>query len=343
MGLLLGHDKVLEQLRKGAREGKPAHAQLFAGPEGVGKKLVAVEFACMLNCPDGGGHTDGECRTCRRIREGKHPDISLERPERSSIRVDRIRKIQDYIRFPPVEGPFKIVILDDAHLMNRQAQNALLKTLEEPPPGRLLILVSAKPTLLQFTVRSRCRLVRFAPISQKLMAPLLEEKLGLTYGEALTLAGMSGGGIGPALTMHSGNFLELREKVTTFLREPAAAGVREGLELSAWLSESKDRAVQAINIAASWLRDLLTAKLEDTEIPLLNADMLDGIRSAAHDRSEAQILAMSRAVSRAGELLDAETNINRTLIMDNLILKLVRLRGPSGDRVENADGARRAS
>jgi DNA polymerase-3 subunit delta' len=330
--ILLGHDRVLELLRRTAEEGKPSHAYLFSGPEGIGKKSAAIEFACLLNCPDGGGHDDA-CRVCRRIREGIHPDVMVERPERSSIRVDRIRRIQEYFQFPPIEAPFKIIILDDAHVMNRQAQNALLKTLEEPPPGRMLVLVTAKPALLQATVVSRCRPVRFSPLETELMIPLLEQKLRLNPHEARILARMSGGGIGRALRLSSADFPELRAKVTNLLAEPGSVGIRGALELSAWLAEHKDRAAQALGIAESWLRDLLTAKLDEPQLGFVNEDMLDGIRNAAHDIDEHEILSLSDAVTRAGELLDLETNINRNLILDNLILTLIRRRPPSGGAV----------
>jgi hypothetical protein len=174
------------------------------------------------------------------------------------------------------------------------------------------------------------------------MVPFLREKLGLTRDDALTLAGMSGGGLGAALLMHATNFPELREKMTSLLQNPGSVGVRGGLELSAWLSESKDRASRALGIASSLLRDMLTAKLEDPELPFMNADLLDGILATAHDRTEAQILAMSEAVSRAGELLDMETNINKSLVLDNLILKLIRQPVPTRGDEEVTGGLRRA-
>ena len=160
-------------LERTAKEGRPAHAYLFTGREGVGKRMAAFRFASMLNCPDPQADPDGTCHVCRRISSETHPDFIIERPEKGMIRIERVRLLQNSFKFAPAEARFRIAVIDDAHLMNRSAQNALLKTLEEPPPARVIVLVTSKPFLLLSTVRSRCRRVRFGPIPLETLCAIL--------------------------------------------------------------------------------------------------------------------------------------------------------------------------
>ncbi len=176
MTLVSGHETILKSLERTVVQGRPAHAYLFSGRDGIGKKLVAMLFTAMVNCPEFPNDPEASCSVCRRILAHKHPDFILETPIRGMIRIEQVRGIQRFFQFAPVEGHQRVVVIDDAHTMNRSAQNALLKTLEEPPTRRILILVTSKPYVLLPTVRSRCRRVRFAPLASSTLAPLLEKQ-----------------------------------------------------------------------------------------------------------------------------------------------------------------------
>ena len=118
----LGHDHILSLLRQTVIEARPAHVYLFSGPDGVGKKLMAVRFSEMLNCPRLQEDSSASCPVCRRISEEKHPDFIIEKPLRGMIRIDRVRFIQGFFQFAPVEGFFRVAVIDDAHTMNRAAR-----------------------------------------------------------------------------------------------------------------------------------------------------------------------------------------------------------------------------
>jgi len=330
MNSLVGHDKVVAFLERIVREGRPAHAYLFTGREGVGKKRVAVRLACMLNCPDLDADPDGDCSVCRRIRALKHPDIVLEQPEKRMIRIERVRSVQSFFRYAPVEGRYRVSIIDDAHLMNRAAQNALLKTLEEPPSARMLILVTGKPSLLLPTVRSRCRRIRFGPIPSDLLASLLQHEWGIPPEQAQVLTAMSGGSVSRALEIGSSAFLGLRQEILASLSTPSQRGIAGLLELSATISSDRAKTAQAIEIAQTWIRDVLVKKISYDPSTIMNGDMLDRISFAAQHHDGEDLVSVYDELAKASELLDADFNVNRNLATDVLLMRIARiLAGPT--------------
>jgi DNA polymerase-3 subunit delta' len=214
--------------------------------------------------------------------------------------------------------------------MNRSAQNALLKTLEEPPPGRILILVTSKPFLLLSTVRSRCRRVKFGPLPVELLADLLDRQEGIAAGKARVLAAMSGGSVSKAIDMETSNFLDLRELVVSALADPGRIGLGGLLEASASISSDRKTAAEAIEIGVTWVRDLLIKKVLGDASPLIHRDLLDRISlEAQHHSSEALISAYEEMAAAAG-LIEADINPNRNMVTDVMLLKVARiLAGPS--------------
>jgi DNA polymerase-3 subunit delta' len=327
MTFLVGHENNLALLERAVREGRPAHAYLFTGPEGIGKKLVALKFACLLNCALPGEDPDCSCNVCRRIITEKHPDVTIERPSKGIIRIDRIRDLQTFFKYAPVEGRYRITIIDDAHLMNRSAQNALLKTLEEPPQRRILVLVSARPSALLPTVRSRSRRMRFNPIPFSLLAGLLEQR-GFLLDKAKSLAAMSSGSLARAIEMDASSFLDLREEVVSALTQrKAISGL---LELSAAISVDRHTAIEAIEIALTWIRDLLVEQTGFKLAGRVHGDYLDRITSAAQHHSSRQLLSVYDELVKASSLIEADINVNRNMVTDVMFVKIARiLAGPT--------------
>lgn len=321
---LLGHDRETELLERNVRDGRPAHAYIFLGPEGVGKQLAAIRLACFMNCPEPDSDTDHSCRTCRRIVERKHPDVWIERPQKGMIRVERIRAILEFFKYAPVESNYRVCIVDDSHCMNAQAQNALLKTLEEPPRGRTLILITSKPSLLLPTVRSRCRKLPFGPIPRDILAEALALRGDMTIDQARALAAMSGGSMGRALQMAGKERLALRLDMLSLILEPDSLGHKGVLELSAQISSHRERAMEALEIAASCVRDLLVARLGES-LPLVNSDLLDRIVAAAEHQSDETLVLVHDALTKGSELLEAPINVNGRLVTDVTLLRVARL------------------
>jgi DNA polymerase-3 subunit delta' len=320
----LGHDHILSLLRQTVIEARPAHAYLFSGPDGVGKKLMAVRFSEMLNCPRLQEDSSASCPVCRRISEEKHPDFIIEKPLRGMIRIDRVRFIQGFFQFAPVEGFFRVTVIDDAHTMNRAAQNALLKTLEEPPAGRVLILVTSKPFLLLPTVRSRCRRIRFGPIRNDVMVEILNQKR-LKQENVPLVGAICRGSVGRALQIGASHFLDLRHQVIELLADSQSIGIRGNLELSTEISKDRDVALDAIEIALSWVRDLLVVKKGPSGSAIINSDLLDRIVCAAEHLSTEQLFSIYDELLKSSELIEAEINVNRNLLLDVLLLRIRRI------------------
>ena len=321
---IVGHEQTLAFLERTVTQGRPAHGYLFTGREGIGKRLVAKQFACMLNCLRPGDDPDGSCSACRRIEAEQHPDFLMEKPDRGMIRIERVRNIRSFFQYAPVEGSFRVCVIDGAHTMNRSAQNGLLKTLEEPPPGRVLILLSSKPSLLLPTVRSRCRRIRFGPIPLEPLAALLVSR-GVAPEKAPILAAMSAGSVSRALEMNQSNFLALRDKVIGALTEQTGHGIRENMVFSAEIAKDPRMALEAIEIGLTWIRDVLLASAGCNLSIAVHGDFLDRIDATAQHLSSDQLFSVYDELIKASELIDSEINVNRNLVTDVMLFKISRI------------------
>ncbi len=186
-------------LQRAMAADRVAPAYLFVGPPSVGKALTARAFVQALNCDREYGAACGTCNPCRTIASGNHPDLLWARPEKRSrtISVATARTAAGALALAPQLGRHRVAVFDDADCLHRAAQNALLKTLEEPPARSLIVLVTSVPTGLLPTVRSRCQLVRFRPLAPTTVAALLEAD-GVPPAEARLAAGAANGGVAPA-------------------------------------------------------------------------------------------------------------------------------------------------
>jgi len=202
-----GHDRVVDLLRAGAKAGRLPHAFLFVGPEGVGKRTFALKLAQALLCeknPEDVLEPCGECPGCAQAEAGTHPDlITAGRPEdKQELPIKVIRELCANFALKPVRGPRKVAVVDDLDSINEEAANAFLKTLEEPPPGAVLILLGTSPELQLETIVSRCQVVRFDPIPEEdLVALLLEKGVVADEVEARRLAALADGGVGRAMSL----------------------------------------------------------------------------------------------------------------------------------------------
>ncbi len=274
----------MEQLARAWRAGRVAHAYLFYGPEGVGKFKVAQALAQMLNCSRRQEFGCGECEDCRLVARLAHPDVRLlaseaelarrgiaPEPDGSSgkkkkarapstqIKVEQLDELAGMFRHKPYRGRWKVLLVDDAHLMNQHAQNRFLKTLEEPSSSTCMVLVTHRPEALLPTVRSRCQSLCFGALAQHEVAKLMEERHGIDGEAAARIAGLSHGSCAAAMRLLDSGILELRRRLVELCRELKTAGLEKMLAWAEELSGDREESKEIVELLEWLLRDVALA------------------------------------------------------------------------------------
>ena len=265
LAAVVGHRQTVDLLRQAAASRRVPQSLLLAGPEGVGKRTTALALAQAVNCPNSrDGDACGVCPTCQRILRGQHADVVvLDSGEKASIGIDPLReRVLDAVGYRPFEAARRVFIIDGADAMTAPTQDALLKTLEEPPPTTILVLVTAYPDTLLPTVQSRCRRLRFGPLGDADVARVLVERCGIDRVAARTLAAAAGGSVSAALAAEKGHAEADREAAVSLLasaaREAPAGRLRAADRLAKHGTKRRDRDALGARLAivASLLRDL---------------------------------------------------------------------------------------
>ena len=338
---IIGHDRPVSILKRAIQNDAVAHAYLFSGEQGIGKRLTALAFAAALNCqaagPAGGC---GVCSSCRMSAAGTHPDVRIVMPEShdeqllatlnskeaakasDEIKIDQIRRAQDSISLRPSEGQKKVLIVDSAESMNDAAQNAFLKTLEEPPGDSLIILISAMPQSLLPTIRSRCQELKFQPLPRPVLADVLKEKRGLDAGDAWFAAALSRGSLGRALDMDVQKERTDREQFMALWDGLSGMRNDEILALADGVSKDRDGFDRILDIGIEWLRDRLIYQETGDERLLVFTGGIDRIRSEQSMFSLPKALQEVDLFIRSRNLL--ERRVSAQLVAENLFLKLGR-------------------
>lgn len=225
-GPVRGHDRIVDALRRGLEAGRFPHALLFVGQEGIGKLLFARRLAQALLCeriPPERLDPCGECHACRQIEGGIHPDVLLvSRPdEKHELPIELIRRLIHDLGLKPMRGTRRVAIVEDVDVLSEEAANAFLKTLEEPPPGSVLILIGTTPELQLETIVSRCRVVRFEPLSESELARvLLEQHVVTDTAEAERLAHLGEGSVGRAIGLADADLEGFRRELLDTIADP---------------------------------------------------------------------------------------------------------------------------
>lgn len=277
-------------------------------------------MAC--NCRADESDPCGECRACRKIASGNHPDVIHIKPTGSSIRIAQIRELYHTLMMRPYEARVRVVIISDAQMMNPEASNALLKMLEEPPDRTVLILTADQASDLLPTIISRCQRIRFRPISSLRLEEMLVDKEALDRRTAKIIAAMANGSYTDAVKMNRTSWLVKRDWLIDEIESLADKPVDRLLAVAEKLSGDKDMLSYAFDVMMSWLRDLVIFKYCPDKI--INADLADRIKNNTRDFPTDVLMAKIKAIQKAKRDISANANIR--LITETLILELSQTR-----------------
>jgi DNA polymerase-3 subunit delta' len=317
---VIGHRPLVSLLSRAVARGTLPPALLLAGPPGVGKWRVARTLAAAVNClnPDRPAAGDlaldacGFCRACDRVQRGVHVDVlALEPDDKASIKIDLVREVLEQTSFRPFEGKRRLVTIREADTLEPQAQNALLKSLEEPPAGTVFVLTSAMPGVLLPTVRSRLMRLAFGRLSEADVTRVLVERHEYAEREARAAAALADGSVANALALGSTDFAVLREMAMLLLTQAAANGpAASRLQAAATVvgppknERSREELTLILRLLASMLRDLELLHLGGVSRGLANpalADELARLRTRfGADRVRGAFSAVDRAIVALG-------------------------------------------
>lgn len=333
---IFGHERSLSLLEAAIEGERVHHAYLFVGPEGVGKEKVARLFAKALVCESEARSSRPcqACEGCRKAEHDSHPDVVMALPQSEAVergllsradlekapsrdlRVAEVRELERRVRLPPYEARHKAVILTPADRMNQSAQNALLKTLEEPPGDTTLILITAAADALLPTVRSRCARMPFAPLPTEIVARELVERRGYDEGRARVLAALASGSLGAALELDAETVDERRD----LLERLRAVDPSDGEAVTSFAEEfTGDRggAEKKLGLMSLWYRDVLAAASGAERAALINADQADAAMEDASRLPPRELIRRLDSISQARR--DIAGNVNARLVMEGLL------------------------
>jgi len=320
---IAGHDEIIRTLTGALVTGRVSHAYLFSGPQGVGKMTTALSYGRALLCEaPQNGDACGRCDGCSKAAAGKHPDITVIEPQGTTLKISQIRDLAAGIRLGPAVGRWAIRIIDRADTMTQEAANALLKNLEDPQPGIIIILVSSRPQVILPTILSRCQHMYFQPLLKSQVVQCMIKHAGITEEEASAAASLSGGSPGKAMEFLSGG-LAIRDKAFDFIRRLAFGGVAEALTLAGGIAgkkAEKEEAALLLDMMILWLRDVLLYNEKSDIKNLINADRWEDISNLAGLFTTGRLIEMISGINNTRESLSG--NANMQLAVEALFLSL---------------------
>ncbi len=320
---IIGHQKQLQAIRQALNHGRLHHAYLFVGMEGVGKKTIALALAQAVHCSSATGDFCGECADCARIQSGNHPDVRILGPlvGKKEISIQQIRELEKELNLRSFSGKKKVAILDPATLMNLSAQNALLKTLEEPPEGSLLILIASNGGALLPTLRSRCLRVTFGPLARDLVSGFLISRKGIDPETAEFLAAVSLGSLGAVVSMEAQDLLERRREWIRLVSSLRTGDYRAAGDAAEVLAGSKEESLKFLEWVESWFRDLLVYGVTQSAQNVINVDVLSQIQ---RQRATTDFERLFSCIGEAKAAIEGiQRNLNRRIILEDLLLNTV--------------------
>lgn len=320
---VVGHKDIINYIRNAVREDKVSHAYILNGERGAGKKMLANLFAATLLCEKGGPDPCNECHSCRQAESGNHPDIikvTHEKP--NSISVDDIREqVNNTIMIKPYQGPYKVYIIPQADMMTPQAQNALLKTIEEPPEYAVIMLLTENADTLLPTINSRCVMLKLRNIKDTLIKKYLMETMQVPDYKADMCTAFAQGNMGRAIMLaNSEHFNEIRDEAVQLLKYINEMELSEIVQAVSRITAYKLGINDYLDIIMIWYRDVLLYKATKDMDKVVFKDQIKYIKERAKRSSYEGIELIIESLEKAKARLKA--NVNFDLVMELLFLTI---------------------
>ncbi len=319
--MLIGNHRVKATLQAALRDDRLAHALIFSGPDGVGKRQFALALAKAVNCMERGVDSCDRCPACRKIDEGAHMDVILVEPEGTFIKIDQVRQLVQEAYYRPFEAQRRVFILDPADAMNESAANALLKVLEEPPATSLIILLTSRLHALLPTIRSRCQVHTFTPLTIEEVECFLRERYQRPEDQTRLLARLSGGRIGRALEIDLSVYRTWRKEALELLKLLATGDDRARLIKAAeYLGRklSREEFEDRLSVLNVLLRDILYLTVEGDEADIINVDIAPTLRRLAAAWPLERIASLSAHLETLRRNL--QQNVHRQIALEEIFL-----------------------
>lgn len=320
---VVGHKDILKYISSAVENNRVSHAYILNGERGSGKKMLANLFAMTLLCETGDNEPCGKCHSCKQAESGNHPDIirvTHEKP--NSISVDDIRtQVNNTVDIKPYQGPYKVYIIPQADMMTPQAQNAILKTIEEPPSYAVFLLLTENAETLLPTINSRCVMLKLRNIKDTLIKKYLMENLEIPDYKADMCTAFAQGNMGRAIMLaNSDHFNEIREEAVQLLKHISEMELNEIVAAVKNISIYKLEITDYLDIIMIWYRDVLLYKATKEIDKVVFKDQLQSIKEQARKSSYEGIELILESLEKAKARLKA--NVNFDLVMELLFLTI---------------------
>ena len=320
---IVGHEDIIAHFKSSIETGNVGHAYIISGDAGSGKKALAYAFADTLECEAGGTEPCGNCQSCLQISTGNYPDIITVTHEKPNlISVDEVREqLVNTVDVKPYKGKYKIYVIPDAELLNVQAQNAILKTIEEPPSYAVIFLLTENADSLLPTICSRCVMLKLRNIKDKLVKKYLMETLEIPDYKADVCTAFAQGNVGRAIMLaNSEHFNEIKEEAIQLLKNIDTMEVSDLVEAVKRITAYKIEINDYLDILMIWYRDVLSYKATKNIDRVIFSEQLDYIKERAKKSSYEGIETILNALEKAKTRLKA--NVNFDLVMELLLLTI---------------------
>ena len=324
---VLGHDWAVEMLQQHVANANLRHAYLATGPAGVGRRLLAIRLAQSLNCPNplAPGVPCRVCRTCKQFEAGQHADLLVIKklPDKKEINVEQIREVSKFLSLKPYMAAYKIVMIINFENSTANAQNALLKTLEEAPGFAILLLTAESAEQMLPTIVSRCEILRLRPPRLDEVADFLVSR-GVEREQADLCAHLAGGRPGYALNLSTDDHsLKFRADKLNDLKSLLAERLHERIHYTEKLAKDKDSFRQTLFIWLSFWRDVLL-KSSGAAVALTNIDRIEDIETLSYSIDLPSARLITTALEKAIDRLD--NNVNARLLAEVTLIDWPRVK-----------------